>query len=650
MSAEKRPLKVFLSYASQDKPVVWELSRRLASEGWIDPWVDEKKLLPGQDWRTKIEEAVEDSDIVIICLSSKSVTKEGYVQKELRYAREIALEKPEETIFLVPLRLDECDVPRGLRFYQWVDYFGEKEDASYNALIESLKLRYDQKLSLEEAERARKEKIELDIAKRIAQEKISREKVEKEAAEKAQLEADELARQKAAKEKAESDAKDKIVREKTEKESAENARLETDEKARQKGVKEKVQRETTEIAVQEKALSSSPQKRHLVKKEYIIALMGTGAIIIAVLFNSPLLGKTPNETPDLSNVTQATFVSSQTLSALPTNTYPPPSEAGRLLSFSREGILTLFDMNSQQSENLLEIPDCDEKPIWYPEEQFLVICSRLFEFDMGRVNELPIYLPERTKDKISLLDKVIYSTEATDWYRNMNSSIIFIDIPTNTEDVLIDFEMTDVAHEKVSSSVFTVTYTKQVLDLISVSPSNEHLLFTRTTMVIQERTSNVMGVIPENPYAILKINPTRFFSINLSSKEIRELYCDNFYYWNAQSDIITCKNGSYAIATASRANSPYMVLDEFVIDFSSWSQNFRYMGFISAGNLYTYDIEKDTVSQLTRSNDFVDFTWLSNSNYLVAVNGDIYLFDANSGLIVYSLETPRKEISAIWIP
>ena len=102
MPEEKRQLRVFLSYASQDKPVVRELSRRLVKEGWINPWVDEKKLLPGQDWRLKIEEAVETSDIVIICLSGRSVSKEGHVQKELRYAREIALEKPEETIFLIP--------------------------------------------------------------------------------------------------------------------------------------------------------------------------------------------------------------------------------------------------------------------------------------------------------------------------------------------------------------------------------------------------------------------------------------------------------------------------------------------------------------------------------------------------------------------
>ncbi|MBK9780389.1 MAG: toll/interleukin-1 receptor domain-containing protein [Anaerolineales bacterium] len=127
-----------------------ELSRQLMGEGWIDIWRDEKNLLPGQDWRVKIEEAVEEADVVIICLSNHSVSKEGHVQKELRYAREIALEKPEDAIFLIPLRLEECEVPRGLRFYQWVDYFGESKDSSYKALVTSLEYRYEQKIKIEE--------------------------------------------------------------------------------------------------------------------------------------------------------------------------------------------------------------------------------------------------------------------------------------------------------------------------------------------------------------------------------------------------------------------------------------------------------------------------------------------------------------------
>ena len=47
--AVTRKLKDFLCHVSQDKPVVRELYQRLFAEDWIDPWLDEEKLLPGQD-------------------------------------------------------------------------------------------------------------------------------------------------------------------------------------------------------------------------------------------------------------------------------------------------------------------------------------------------------------------------------------------------------------------------------------------------------------------------------------------------------------------------------------------------------------------------------------------------------------------------
>ena len=56
-----------------------------SGEGWIDPWLDEEKLYPGQDWDLEIEKAVEAADAVIVFLSNNSVTKEGYVQRELRF-------------------------------------------------------------------------------------------------------------------------------------------------------------------------------------------------------------------------------------------------------------------------------------------------------------------------------------------------------------------------------------------------------------------------------------------------------------------------------------------------------------------------------------------------------------------------------------
>lgn len=138
-----RKLHVFLCHASQDKPVVRELYQKLANEGWIDPWLDEEKLLPGQDWDMEIEKAVEAADVVLVCVSSRSVTKEGYIQREIKFALDIALEKPEGMIFIIPLRLDDCDVPRRLRSWQYVDYFPtEKRKASYQRLLQSLQVRF----------------------------------------------------------------------------------------------------------------------------------------------------------------------------------------------------------------------------------------------------------------------------------------------------------------------------------------------------------------------------------------------------------------------------------------------------------------------------------------------------------------------------
>ena len=67
--------------------------------------MDEEKLLPGQDWDLEIEKAVEAADAVIVFLSNNSVTKEGYVQRELRFVLRIADIKPEGTVFVIPLVL-----------------------------------------------------------------------------------------------------------------------------------------------------------------------------------------------------------------------------------------------------------------------------------------------------------------------------------------------------------------------------------------------------------------------------------------------------------------------------------------------------------------------------------------------------------------
>ena len=57
-----RPLRVFLCHSSNDKPAVRELYQKLRAEPWIQPWLDEEELYPGQDWNMEIEKAVENGN------------------------------------------------------------------------------------------------------------------------------------------------------------------------------------------------------------------------------------------------------------------------------------------------------------------------------------------------------------------------------------------------------------------------------------------------------------------------------------------------------------------------------------------------------------------------------------------------------------
>ncbi|MBK9926588.1 MAG: SUMF1/EgtB/PvdO family nonheme iron enzyme [Anaerolineales bacterium] len=133
-----RKLKVFLCHASQDKPAVRKLYARLNSEPWIDPWLDEERLLPGMDWDLEIQKALREADMIIVCLSSESVAKEGYVQREFKRALSYAEEKPDGTIYIIPLRLNECTPPTKFQQWQWVDYFADGSDGK---LFKSLRLR-----------------------------------------------------------------------------------------------------------------------------------------------------------------------------------------------------------------------------------------------------------------------------------------------------------------------------------------------------------------------------------------------------------------------------------------------------------------------------------------------------------------------------
>jgi hypothetical protein len=110
---------VFLCHASEDKVAVRSYAARLVEAGFAT-WFDEEQLLPGQEWDFEIRKAISRSSAVIVFLSPRS-GKRGYVQKEIVRVLDEAERQPEGTIFVIPAKLEPCEVPDRLSRWHWVD-------------------------------------------------------------------------------------------------------------------------------------------------------------------------------------------------------------------------------------------------------------------------------------------------------------------------------------------------------------------------------------------------------------------------------------------------------------------------------------------------------------------------------------------------
>lgn len=136
-------LRIFLAHAKEDEPVVTQIYKQLKAEGY-QPWLDKEDLLAGQHWQTEIPKAIKDSQVFIACLSRNSIAKHGYVQKEFRMALNECANKPPGSIYLIPVRIDDCTIPAlrqeeygiNLRDYHWVDL---STDDGFERLLKALR-------------------------------------------------------------------------------------------------------------------------------------------------------------------------------------------------------------------------------------------------------------------------------------------------------------------------------------------------------------------------------------------------------------------------------------------------------------------------------------------------------------------------------
>jgi TIR domain-containing protein len=135
MKKSVQKANIFLIHAHSDKVIVNKLYQRLIKDG-INVWLDAERLQPGQDWQHEIRNALLKCDQVIICLSQRFNKQHGYRHEELKFALEKANFMPIDEVFIVPVRLGECDMPESLRHLHRVDLF---KAGGYKKLVEALR-------------------------------------------------------------------------------------------------------------------------------------------------------------------------------------------------------------------------------------------------------------------------------------------------------------------------------------------------------------------------------------------------------------------------------------------------------------------------------------------------------------------------------
>ena len=126
--------RVFIAYADEDYAHALRLFQKFEARGF-EPWLDKKRLLPGQNWPRAIERAIGISDYFIACFSNLSASKRGMFQSELRFALDCAGCLPLDEVFIIPARLEECQVPlRIAKALQYVDLFPDFDAGFQNIL------------------------------------------------------------------------------------------------------------------------------------------------------------------------------------------------------------------------------------------------------------------------------------------------------------------------------------------------------------------------------------------------------------------------------------------------------------------------------------------------------------------------------------
>ena len=116
--ARNKTYDIFLSHSSLDIDFTNKLHNLLEQAGF-NVWYDEKRLTSNTHLLSDLPKYIGNSESFIVVLSKNSCYS-TWVQDEYGYARE--LQKNKELKAIIPIVIDDCDLPGFFNNYKWIDY------------------------------------------------------------------------------------------------------------------------------------------------------------------------------------------------------------------------------------------------------------------------------------------------------------------------------------------------------------------------------------------------------------------------------------------------------------------------------------------------------------------------------------------------
>jgi hypothetical protein len=115
---------VILCHAFEDKKVVRCVYDALQESGF-EVWLDSESVLGEQDWEPDMADWLRQAACMLVFLSKNSVRKIGSTQHEFGQLIHAWKNMPEGTVYTIPIRINDCQIPDLLSRLDHIDFFAD---------------------------------------------------------------------------------------------------------------------------------------------------------------------------------------------------------------------------------------------------------------------------------------------------------------------------------------------------------------------------------------------------------------------------------------------------------------------------------------------------------------------------------------------